>query len=63
VFGVALRELTDEFERGAWRRDVSYRISAPAQSPGVAPAVEMDAAAVDAQLKALQTLVAEIGDL
>jgi hypothetical protein len=41
---------------------VSYRISAPAQSPGVAPAVEMDAAAVDAQLKALQTLVAEIGD-
>lgn len=63
VFGVALRELTDEFERGAWRRDVSYRISAPAQSPGVVPAVEMDAAAVDAQLKALQTLVAEIGDL
>jgi hypothetical protein len=42
---------------------VSYRISAPAQSPGVVPAVEMDAAAVDAQLKALQTLVAEIGDL
>jgi hypothetical protein len=63
VFGVALGELTEEFERGAWRKDVSYRIPAPAQSLGLAPAVEMDAAAVDAQLKALQALVAEIGDL
>lgn len=63
VFGVPLAELTDEFERGAWRKDVSYRIAPPDRSPGVAPAVELDAAAVDAQLKELRDLVAEIGDL
>jgi hypothetical protein len=63
VFGKSLAELTDDFERGAWRKDVSYRIPAPAELPDLAPAVEMDAAAVDAQLKTLKKLVMEIGDI
>ncbi|HEY7641122.1 MAG TPA: hypothetical protein VH814_15450 [Steroidobacteraceae bacterium] len=63
VFGSSLAELTDQFERGAWRKDVSYRIPAPMDAADVAPAIEMDAASVDAQLKALRDLVVEIGDI
>jgi len=54
VFGSSLAELTEEFERGAWRKDISYRIPAPDKLPDLAPAVEMDAAAADAQLKTLK---------
>jgi hypothetical protein len=54
VFGTSLADLTKEFERGAWRKDVSYRIPALLSMPEVAPAIEMDEAAVDAQLKALK---------
>jgi hypothetical protein len=63
AFGVSLAELTEEFERGAWRKDVSYRIPAPATLPNVAPAVEMQTATVDAQLKSLRDLVVEIGNM
>lgn len=63
VFGVPLAELTEEFERGAWRKDVSYRIPPPDKSLSVTPAVELDTAAVDARLSELRDLVAEIGDL
>ena len=54
VFGNSLADLTEEFERGAWRKDVSYRIPAPLSMPEVAPAIEMDEAAAEAQLKALK---------
>jgi hypothetical protein len=54
VFGSSLAELTEEFERGAWRKDISYRIPAPDKLPDLAPAIEMDAAAADAQLKTLK---------
>jgi hypothetical protein len=54
VFGSSLAELTEEFERGAWRKDISYRIPAPDKLPDLAPAVEMDAAAADAQLETLK---------
>lgn len=54
VFGSSLADLTKDFERGAWRKDVSYRIPALLSMPEVAPAIEMDEAAVDAQLKALK---------
>jgi hypothetical protein len=54
VFGSSLAELTKEFERGAWRKDVSYRIPAPPDLPEVAPAIEMDETAIDAQLGALK---------
>jgi hypothetical protein len=54
VFGSSVTELTEEFERGAWRKDISYRIPAPDKLPDFAPAIEMDAAAADAQLKTLK---------
>lgn len=54
VFGNSLPDLTEEFERGAWRKDVSYRIPAPLSMPEVAPAIEMDEAAANAQLEALK---------
>jgi hypothetical protein len=54
VFGSSLTELTEEFERGAWRKDISYRITAPDKLPDLAPALEMDAAAADAELNALK---------
>jgi hypothetical protein len=63
AFGISLFELTDEFERGAWRKSVSYSIPAPATVPNVAPAIEMDAATADAALDRLKDLVAEIGDM
>lgn len=54
VFGSSLAELTEQFERGAWRKDISYRIPAPPSSPEVAPAIEMDEVAADAQLETLK---------
>jgi hypothetical protein len=54
VFGSPLADLTEQFERGAWRKDVSYRIPAPASLPELAPAIEMDEAAAEAQLKTLK---------
>ncbi|HKS56709.1 MAG TPA: hypothetical protein VJS12_15555 [Steroidobacteraceae bacterium] len=54
VFGSSLANLTEEFERGTWRKDVSYRIPAPLSLPEMAPAIEMDEVAADAQLKALR---------
>lgn len=54
AFGSSLAELTEEFEGGAWRKDISYRIPAPAKLPDLAPATEMDAATADAQLKTLK---------
>jgi hypothetical protein len=54
VFGSSLAELTKEFERRAWRKDVSYRISPSASLPDVAPAIEMDAPTANAQLKTLK---------
>lgn len=61
ALGVSLKELTEQFERGAWRKDVSYRLPAPASVPNIATALELDAAAVDEQLKLLQERVAEFG--
>jgi hypothetical protein len=63
AFGIPLVELTDRFERGAWRKDVSYRIPAPATPPSVGPATEMNTAAVDAALDTLRELVVEIGEM
>jgi hypothetical protein len=54
VFGCSLAELTEEFERGAWRKDISYRIPAPPKLPDLAAASEMDAATADAQLETLR---------
>jgi len=54
VYGTSLTELTEEFERGAWRKDISYRIPAPDRLPDLAPAIEMDAATADAQLRTLK---------
>jgi hypothetical protein len=54
AFGIALAELTAEFERGAWRKDISYRIPAPPKLPDLAAATEMEAAATDAQLETLK---------
>lgn len=54
VFGSSLAELTDEFERGAWRKDIYYRIPAPENRPELAPAIELDAAMADAQLETLR---------
>jgi hypothetical protein len=54
VFGTSLSELTEEFERGAWRKDISYKIPAPDKLPDLNPAAEMDAAAADAQLETLK---------
>lgn len=61
ALGISLKELTEQFERGAWRKDVSYRLPAPASVPNIATALELDAAAVDEQLKLLQERVAEFG--
>ena len=63
AFGRSLAELTEQFERGAWRKDLSYRFPAPDKLPDVEPAIEMNAAAVDAQLETLKELVIEVGDL
>jgi hypothetical protein len=54
AFRSSLAELTEEFERGAWRKDISYRIPAPARLPDFAPATEIDAATADAQLETLK---------
>jgi hypothetical protein len=54
VFGCSLADLAEEFERGAWRKDLSYRIPPPLSLPGLARAVAMDEVAVDAQLQALR---------
>lgn len=54
VFGSSLADVAQEFERGAWRKDVSYRIPAPLGLPEVAPAIEMDETAAEAQLEALR---------
>jgi hypothetical protein len=61
AFGISLKELTEQFERGAWRKDVSYRVPAPANAPSIATPLELDAAAVDEQLQALQQRVAQFG--
>jgi hypothetical protein len=61
AFGVSLKELTEQFDRGAWRTDVSYRVPAPATAPSIATPLELDAAAVDEQLKLLKERVAEFG--
>lgn len=63
AFGVSLVELADEFDQGAWRKDVSYRIPPPGAPPSVAPATEMDKTAVHAALKSIKDLVAEIGEM
>jgi hypothetical protein len=62
AFGVSLKELTEQFAGGAWRKDASYRLPAPAQSPSIATPVEMDAAAADEKLQVLKNRVAEFGD-
>lgn len=54
VFGSSLAELTDQFERGAWRRDVTYRIPAPEKLPEVGSAIEMDQATARELLKTLK---------
>ena len=61
AFGISLKELTEQFERGSWRTDVSYRVPAPASAPSIATPVELDAAAVDEQLQLLQQRVAQFG--
>jgi hypothetical protein len=61
AFGISLKELTEQFERGTWRTDLSYRVPAPASAPSVAMPVELDAAAVDEQLNLLKQRVAEFG--
>jgi hypothetical protein len=62
AFGISLKELTEQFEGGAWRKDASYRLPAPAKPPSIATPVEMDAAAADEKLKVLKDRVAEFGD-
>ena len=60
AFGISLKELTEQFEGGAWRKDASYRLPAPAkQPPSVATPVELDAAAADELLKVLKERVVE----
>jgi hypothetical protein len=54
AFASSLVELTEQFERGAWRKDISYRIPAPTKLPDLAPATEMDAATAHAQLEMLK---------
>jgi len=61
AFGISLKELTEQFEGGAWRKDVSYRVPAPASAPSVATPLELDAAALDEQLTLLKQRVAEFG--
>ena len=62
AFGISLKELTEQFEGGAWRKDASYRLPAPAKPPSIATPVELDATAVDEQLKTLKERVAQFGD-
>jgi hypothetical protein len=61
AFGISLKELTEQFEGGAWRKDVSFRLPAPANAASIAPPLELDAAAVDEQLELLKQRVAEFG--
>jgi hypothetical protein len=61
AFGISLKELTEQFEGGAWRKDASYRLPAPAKPPSIATPVELDAAAVDEQLKTLKERVTQFG--
>ena len=62
AFGISLKELTEQFEGGAWRKDASYRVPAPARQPSIATPVEMDAAAIAEQLETLKERVAQFGD-
>lgn len=61
VFGSSLTQLAEQFERGEWRKDVSYRIPAPPTLPDVGPAVEMDRSTANALLKTLKQDI-ESGD-
>lgn len=62
AFGISLKELTAQFEGGAWRKDASYRVPAPANPPSIAAPVEMDAALADEMLKALKERAALFAD-
>jgi len=60
AFGISLKELTEQFEGGAWRKDASYRLPAPASPPpSVATPVELDAAVAEELLKVLKERVVE----
>jgi hypothetical protein len=60
AFGISLKELTEQFEGGAWRKDASYRLPAPATPPpSIATPVELDAAAAEELLKVLKERVVE----
>jgi hypothetical protein len=61
AFGISLAELTEQFEHGAWRTDVSYRVPAPATTPSIATPLELDAAAIDEQFTLLKQRVAQFG--
>jgi len=62
AFGISLKELTEQFDSGAWRKDASYRLPAPADPPSIAAPVEMDVPATDEALRALKERAAQFAD-
>ncbi|HKE87354.1 MAG TPA: hypothetical protein VKB50_26540 [Vicinamibacterales bacterium] len=53
AFGISLDALSALYESGAWKKDISYRLAAPADLPTVAAGTPIDPTEIDKLLKVI----------